>query len=174
MAVLSRIKAFPLFPLILLVTFVVSGTFMSGLLWLLWIFVWPWSHYHYRQMSYYFIYPVWAQLVFLADWWAPSEVKIFTDSETEQMFGKEHAVVVMNHGSSDLDWLIGWLVCERSSLLAATKVFMLLYFVIIKVIFVIMNLYNITHLMCIGLRQTFAIFRADYWMDLADGRNNFP
>ncbi|GAU97508.1 hypothetical protein RvY_08790 [Ramazzottius varieornatus] len=118
-----RIKAFPLFPLILLLTFLVSGTLMSGLLFLLWIVIWPLSHFYYRQLSYYLIYPVWAQLVFLADWWAPSEVKMFTDAETERLIGKEHAVVVMNHGSSDLDWLIGWLVCERSSLLAATKVF---------------------------------------------------
>lgn len=31
--------------------------------------------------------------------------------------GNEHAIVVMNH-SFEVDWLMGWLVCEQSRLLA--------------------------------------------------------
>ncbi|CAL5409535.1 unnamed protein product [Camellia sinensis] len=40
-----------------------------------------------------------------------SEIKLFTDSETFRLMGKEHAFVVSNH-KSDIDWLVGWLLAQ--------------------------------------------------------------
>ncbi|XP_055339899.1 1-acyl-sn-glycerol-3-phosphate acyltransferase gamma-like [Paramacrobiotus metropolitanus] len=119
---LAKWKELPIFAVIFVTIFLVSGILMSGGLFLASIIIWPFSRYYYRQISYYFIYPVWAQLVFLIDWWAPSEVILYTDEAAQKHIGTEHAMVVMNH-SYDIDWLAGWLICERAALLAATKVF---------------------------------------------------
>ncbi|OQV17189.1 1-acyl-sn-glycerol-3-phosphate acyltransferase gamma [Hypsibius exemplaris] len=120
--ILSKVKALPICAVIIAMTFLISGTVMCGFLLLACLLVWPFSRHYYRQLSYYFIYPVWSQLVFLIDWWAPSDVVLYMDEETEQLVGHEHAMVVMNH-SYDIDFLVGWLVCERCALLAATKVY---------------------------------------------------
>ncbi|KAI8012182.1 1-acyl-sn-glycerol-3-phosphate acyltransferase 2 [Camellia lanceoleosa] len=37
------------------------------------------------------------------------QIKLFRDSETFRLMGKEHALVVSNH-KSDIDWLVGWLL----------------------------------------------------------------
>ena len=42
---------------------------------------------------------------------------VVTDDETWAKMGTEHAIVVMNH-SFELDWLMGWIVCEQSRLIA--------------------------------------------------------
>ncbi|WZZ52151.1 hypothetical protein YC2023_052258 [Brassica napus] len=51
-------------------------------------------------------------------------IKVFTDNETFNRMGKEHALVVCNH-RSDIDWLVGWILAQRSgclgSALAVTK-----------------------------------------------------
>ncbi|CDY52093.1 BnaC04g55420D [Brassica napus] len=63
-------------------------------------------------------------LVWIVDWWAGVTIKVFTDNETFNRMGKEHALVVCNH-RSDIDWLVGWILAQRSgclgSALAVTK-----------------------------------------------------
>ena len=62
---------------------------------------------------------MWIQIVFLADWWSASTCSIMTDDETFARMGKEHALVIMNH-SYEVDWLMGWIVCEQSRVLAVS------------------------------------------------------
>ncbi|GMP86944.1 hypothetical protein CsSME_00039520 [Camellia sinensis var. sinensis] len=57
---------------------------------------------------------LWLELVWLVDWWAGVQIKLFTDSETFRLMGKEHALVVSNH-KSDIDWLVGWLLAQQRS-----------------------------------------------------------
>ncbi|KAL7201345.1 hypothetical protein ACSBR1_033108 [Camellia fascicularis] len=45
-------------------------------------------------------------------------IKLFTDSETFRLMGKEHALVVSNH-KSNIDWLVGWLLAQRSGCLGS-------------------------------------------------------
>lgn len=63
-----------------------------------------------------------AEIVFIGEWWSSSTCAILTDDETWSKMGKEHAIVIMNH-SFEVDWLMGWLVCEQSRLLAVSYVF---------------------------------------------------
>ncbi|KOM34153.1 hypothetical protein LR48_Vigan02g030300 [Vigna angularis] len=46
-------------------------------------------------------------------------VQVFTDSETFRLMGKEHALVISNH-RSDIDWLVGWVLAQRSGCLGST------------------------------------------------------
>ncbi|WVY99169.1 hypothetical protein V8G54_031320 [Vigna mungo] len=46
-------------------------------------------------------------------------VQVFTDSETFHLMGKEHALVISNH-RSDIDWLVGWVLAQRSGCLGST------------------------------------------------------
>ncbi|KAL2923709.1 1-acyl-sn-glycerol-3-phosphate acyltransferase 2 [Bienertia sinuspersici] len=47
------------------------------------------------------------------------QIKVFTDPETFQHLGKEHALVVANH-KSDIDWLVGWVLAQRAGCLGST------------------------------------------------------
>ncbi|KAL4304833.1 hypothetical protein AHAS_Ahas16G0017800 [Arachis hypogaea] len=62
---------------------------------------------------------LWLELVWLIDWWAGVKVEVFTDHETFQLMGKEHALVICNH-RSDIDWLVGWVLAQRSGCLGST------------------------------------------------------
>lgn len=62
---------------------------------------------------------LWLQLVWLVDWWAGVKVRVYADSETFESMGKEHALVICNH-RSDIDWLVGWILAQRSGCLGST------------------------------------------------------
>ncbi|MED6206789.1 1-acyl-sn-glycerol-3-phosphate acyltransferase 2 [Stylosanthes scabra] len=62
---------------------------------------------------------LWLELVWLIDWWAGVKVEVFTDRETFRLMGKEHALVICNH-RSDIDWLVGWVLAQRSGCLGST------------------------------------------------------
>ncbi|KAK1313899.1 1-acyl-sn-glycerol-3-phosphate acyltransferase PLS1 [Acorus calamus] len=62
---------------------------------------------------------LWLELVWLIDWWAGVKVQVYADSETFRSMGKEHALVIANH-RSDIDWLVGWVLAQRSGCLGST------------------------------------------------------
>lgn len=43
------------------------------------------------------------------------------NKEDYEHVSKEHAIVIMNH-KYDVDWLMGWIVCQRAGLLAGSKI----------------------------------------------------
>ncbi|XP_020223122.1 1-acyl-sn-glycerol-3-phosphate acyltransferase 3 isoform X2 [Cajanus cajan] len=51
------------------------------------------------------------------------QIELYTDSETFQLMGKENALVICNH-RSDIDWLIGWVLAQRSGCLGSTVAIM--------------------------------------------------
>ena len=56
------------------------------------------------------------QVLFIADWWSHSEIRIFAKPEILQDIGKNSAIVIMNH-HIELDWCFGWMVADRFGVL---------------------------------------------------------
>ncbi|KAF4517274.1 hypothetical protein B566_EDAN008608 [Ephemera danica] len=64
-----------------------------------------------------------SELVFLAEWWSGSDVIMYIEKEDfEQFYGKEHGYLIMNH-AYDIDWLMGWVFCDRIRLLGNCKTY---------------------------------------------------
>lgn len=60
------------------------------------------------------------ELVFLGDWWSGTTIHLYIDKDDfEKYYGKEHAYCVMNH-TYEVDWLIGWMTCDRIHLLGVS------------------------------------------------------
>lgn len=78
----------------------------------------PFSKSTYRKINRVIAELLWIQLVWLFDWWAGVKVRVYADSETYNSMGKEHALVISNH-RSDVDWLVGWLLAQRSGCLGS-------------------------------------------------------
>ncbi|XP_057547850.1 1-acyl-sn-glycerol-3-phosphate acyltransferase 2 [Amaranthus tricolor] len=83
------------------------------------ILVRPISKNTYRRINRFVAELLWLELVWLVDWWARVQIKVFTDPETLRLLGKEHALVVSNH-RSDIDWLVGWVLAQRAGCLGST------------------------------------------------------
>lgn len=64
------------------------------------------------------------EVLFLAEWWSGSDVRVFASDESFQNWGKEHALIIMNH-SYEVDWLMGWIVADRSKILGVSCSFSL-------------------------------------------------
>ncbi|CAG7905426.1 unnamed protein product [Brassica rapa] len=132
--------------------FFISGLLMNLLQAICYVLVRPLSKNTYRKINRVVAETLWLELVWIVDWWAGVKIKVFADDETlsrmgkfllignQNIFyfiyvlicnltvtflsGKEHALVVCNH-RSDIDWLVGWILAQRSgclgSALAVTK-----------------------------------------------------
>ncbi|CDQ98948.1 unnamed protein product [Oncorhynchus mykiss] len=61
-----------------------------------------------------------SESVALLEWWSGTEVTLYTDPENYQLYGKENAIVVLNH-NFEIDFLCGWTFCERFGVLGASK-----------------------------------------------------
>ncbi|KAM0997249.1 hypothetical protein TB1_006547 [Malus domestica] len=87
------------------------------------ILVRPVSKSMYRKINKVVAELLWLELIWLIDWWAGIKVELYVDSETFQLMGKERALLISNH-KSDIDWLVGWLVAQRSGCLGSTLAIM--------------------------------------------------
>ncbi|KAH9611977.1 hypothetical protein KSS87_007139 [Heliosperma pusillum] len=95
--------------------FILSGLAVNVIQATCFVLVRPLSKNSYRRINRWVAELLWLELVWLVDWWARVQVKIFTDTETFQLMGKEHALVMSNH-RSDIDWLVGWVLAQASCL----------------------------------------------------------
>ncbi|CAI9100045.1 OLC1v1036965C1 [Oldenlandia corymbosa var. corymbosa] len=98
--------------------------FMSGLVInlfqaMFFVLVRPLSKSTYRRINRVLAELLWLELVWIVDWWAGVKIQLYTDPETFEMMGKEHALVISNH-RSDIDWLVGWVLAQRSGCLGST------------------------------------------------------
>ncbi|XP_032829263.2 1-acyl-sn-glycerol-3-phosphate acyltransferase delta [Petromyzon marinus] len=100
--------------------FLVSGLIVN-LLQLCTLPLWPINRSLYRHVNCRLAYSHWSQLVLLLEWWSGTSCTIYTDPQTYEHFGKEHAIVVLNH-NFEIDFLCGWTVCERFGVLGSSKV----------------------------------------------------
>ncbi|XP_021724087.1 1-acyl-sn-glycerol-3-phosphate acyltransferase 2-like [Chenopodium quinoa] len=99
--------------------FFISGFIVNVIQATCFIFVRPLSKNTYRRINRFVAELLWLELVWIVDWWAGVQIKVFTDPATFQQMGKEHALVVSNH-KSDIDWLVGWVLAQRAGCLGST------------------------------------------------------
>ncbi|KAF3708337.1 1-acyl-sn-glycerol-3-phosphate acyltransferase delta [Channa argus] len=74
-----------------------------------------------RRVNIVLAYCISSQMVAALEWWSGTECTLYTDLESYPFYGKENAIVVMNH-SFDIDFLLGWTFCERYGVLGSSKV----------------------------------------------------
>jgi len=102
---------------------ILSGLIVNLIQAVLYILVRPISKNMYRRTNKVVAELLWLELVWLFDWWAGFKVELYTDSETFQLLGKEHALLICNH-RSDIDWLVGWVLAQRTGCLGSTLAIM--------------------------------------------------
>ncbi|XP_044468180.1 1-acyl-sn-glycerol-3-phosphate acyltransferase 2-like isoform X2 [Mangifera indica] len=98
--------------------FFISGLVVNLIQAACFITIKPLSKSLYRRINREVAELLWLELIWLFDWWAGIKVKIYTDRETLKKMGKEHALVISNH-RSDIDWLVGWVLAQRSGCLGS-------------------------------------------------------
>ncbi|KAJ6363377.1 hypothetical protein OIU78_003533 [Salix suchowensis] len=108
-----------LFILPLGVLFFCSGLIVNIIQAICFVFIRPLSKSTYRKINRQLAEWLWLELVWVFDWWAGVQIKVFADKETLCLMGKEHALVICNH-RSDIDWLVGWVLAQRSGCLGST------------------------------------------------------
>ena len=59
------------------------------------------------------------ELVMLLEWWSGTDCTLYTDQATVDSFGKEHAIIILNH-NYEIDFLCGWTMCERYGILGVS------------------------------------------------------
>ncbi|GMI70969.1 lysophosphatidyl acyltransferase 2 [Hibiscus trionum] len=99
--------------------FVISGLAVNLIQAVCFVLIRPLSKNTYRKINRVFAELLWLQLVWLVDWWAGVKIKVFVDRESFNLMGKEHALVLCNH-RSDIDWLVGWVLAQRTGCLGST------------------------------------------------------
>ena len=60
------------------------------------------------------------ELVMLLEWWSGTECVIYTDPRAYPKYGKENAIVVLNH-KFEIDFLCGWSLAERFGVLGVSQ-----------------------------------------------------
>ncbi|KAK6793899.1 hypothetical protein RDI58_007352 [Solanum bulbocastanum] len=101
------------------VLFFISGLVINLLQATCFVLVRPISKSTYRRINRIIAELLWLELVWIVDWWAGVKIKVYADPETFNLMGKEHALVIANH-RSDIDWLVGWILAQRSGCLGSS------------------------------------------------------
>ncbi|WCJ36903.1 1-acyl-sn-glycerol-3-phosphate acyltransferase 3 [Euphorbia peplus] len=113
--------AFAIVPIGIL--FMLSGFIVNLLQAVLFVTIRPFSKCLYRRTNKILAELLWLELIWLVDWWAGLKIEVYADDETFQLMGKEHALVLCNH-RSDIDWLVGWVLAQRSGCLGTSLAIM--------------------------------------------------
>ncbi|XP_078434821.1 lysophosphatidyl acyltransferase 2 [Wolffia australiana] len=100
------------------ILFLLSGLVVNFIQAILFATVRPFSKSTYRKLNRIVAELLWLQLVWIFDWWAGVQVEFFADPNIFNHMGKEHALVISNH-RSDIDWLVGWVLAQRSGCLGS-------------------------------------------------------
>ncbi|XP_062084039.1 1-acyl-sn-glycerol-3-phosphate acyltransferase 3-like isoform X2 [Humulus lupulus] len=100
-----------------------SGTLVNFLQAVFFVLVRPLSKSMYKRINKGTAELLWLELIWFIDWWAAIKVELYTDSETFQFMGKENALVISNH-KGDIDWLVGWVLAQRSGCLGSSVAIM--------------------------------------------------
>ncbi|XP_049937251.1 1-acyl-sn-glycerol-3-phosphate acyltransferase 2-like isoform X2 [Nymphaea colorata] len=113
MALLAAVAIVPIGLLFLL-----SGLVINLLQAICYLSFRPFSKRLHRRINRVLAELLWLEVVWLFDWWGGFKVQVYTDYVTLQAMGKEHALVMSNH-RSDVDWLVGWVLAQRSGCLGS-------------------------------------------------------
>lgn len=60
-----------------------------------------------------------SEMVMLLEWWSGTDCTLYTDPESYHKYGKENAIVILNH-NFEIDFLCGWNFCERFGVLGVS------------------------------------------------------
>uniref|UniRef100_U5EUZ3 Putative lysophosphatidic acid acyltransferase lpaat n=1 Tax=Corethrella appendiculata TaxID=1370023 RepID=U5EUZ3_9DIPT len=119
---LSIVKQSTFVHLCFAISYFTSGLIINTIQCILYIFLRPLNKRLYRKIGYYLCYSFYCQLVFIADWWSNTELFIYISKEDLEYCGKEHTLLLMNH-SYEIDWLVGWMFCEKVGVLGNCKAY---------------------------------------------------
>ncbi|ENN81517.1 1-acyl-sn-glycerol-3-phosphate acyltransferase gamma [Dendroctonus ponderosae] len=104
-------------------TFFSSGLILNLIQAVFYLGLRPFNKALYRKINWYLCYSLYSQLVCVAEWWADVELLLYIDKKDwETYFGKEHGYCIMNH-SYEIDWLMGWMACEKMRVLGNCKAY---------------------------------------------------
>ncbi|XP_053730570.1 1-acyl-sn-glycerol-3-phosphate acyltransferase delta [Synchiropus splendidus] len=120
MGLLQLLKSQVLGHLIMCYVFLFSGLIINLLqfcLLPLWLLSKPLA----RRVNCGLAYCIASQMVAALEWWSGTECTLYTDPESYPLYGKENAIVLLNH-SYEIDFLCGWTFCERFGVLGSSKV----------------------------------------------------
>ncbi|XP_039857142.1 1-acyl-sn-glycerol-3-phosphate acyltransferase delta isoform X1 [Simochromis diagramma] len=120
MGLLQLLKSQFLCHLIICYVFLVSG-FIINLFQLCTLPVWLVSKQLARRINIRLAYCISSQMVAILEWWSGTECTLYTDPKSYPLYGKENAIVVLNH-AFEIDFLCGWTFCERFGVLGSSKV----------------------------------------------------
>ncbi|XP_009618579.1 1-acyl-sn-glycerol-3-phosphate acyltransferase 2 [Nicotiana tomentosiformis] len=101
------------------VLFFISGLVINLIQATCFVLIRPISKSTYRRLNRIFAELLWLELVWIVDWWAGVKIKVYADPKEFNLMGKEHALVIANH-RSDIDWLVGWILAQRSGCLGSS------------------------------------------------------
>ncbi|OIT32207.1 PREDICTED: 1-acyl-sn-glycerol-3-phosphate acyltransferase 2 [Nicotiana attenuata] len=101
------------------VLFFISGLVINLIQATCFVLIRPISKSTYRRLNRIFAELLWLELVWIVDWWAGVKIKVYMDPKEFNLMGKEHALVIANH-RSDIDWLVGWILAQRSGCLGSS------------------------------------------------------
>ncbi|XP_070697284.1 1-acyl-sn-glycerol-3-phosphate acyltransferase delta [Pempheris klunzingeri] len=120
MSLLQLLKSHFLSHLIICYVFLVSGLLIN-LLQFCTLPLWLVSKQLARRINIRLGYCISSQMVAALEWWSGTECSLYTDPESYPLYGKENAIVVLNH-AFEIDFLCGWTFCERFGVLGSSKV----------------------------------------------------
>lgn len=116
------IKQSTLVHLCFAISYFTSGLIINVAQCILYFGLKPFNKRLYRKIGYYLCYSFYCQLVFLADWWSGSTLYVYISDEDMNYCGKEHVLLLMNH-TYEVDWLVGWMFCEKIGVLGNCKAY---------------------------------------------------
>ncbi|XP_075874912.1 1-acyl-sn-glycerol-3-phosphate acyltransferase delta [Nelusetta ayraudi] len=120
MGLLQLLKSQFLCHLFICYVFVISGLIVN-LLQLCTLPLWLLDKRLARKINIRLGYCVSSQMVAVLEWWSGTECTLYTDPKSFPLYGKENAIVVLNH-TFEIDFLCGWTYCERLGVLGSSKV----------------------------------------------------
>ncbi|KAJ8385483.1 hypothetical protein AAFF_G00185790 [Aldrovandia affinis] len=120
MGFLQLLKSQFLCQLVIGYVFLVSGLIVN-LLQVCTLPLWPINKQLARRINCRLGYSITSQMVALLEWWSGTECVLYSDPESAVHYGKESAIVVLNH-NFEIDFLCGWTFCERFGVLGSSKV----------------------------------------------------
>lgn len=120
MGLLQLLKSQFLCHLFICYVFVISGLIVN-LLQLCTLPLWLVDKQLARKINIRLGYCVSSQMVAVLEWWSGTECTLYTDPKSFPLYGKENAIVVLNH-TFEIDFLCGWTYCERLGVLGSSKV----------------------------------------------------
>lgn len=121
MVTLSEFKTWLLPKLIISYTFIATGLIINAVQFATWIFIWPFNKILYKRLNYYLAYVLYSNMTCVANYWAGMDLELYCTDEDFKALGEENCYCVCNH-KYDIDWLLGWLLCQRVKLLGGAKV----------------------------------------------------